>query len=157
MQNSNWKNQFIKFYATGAYSGLFPIAPGTVGTLFAVLLFYFMPSNIYLYILITLIVIVTGTWASTLAERDIFKTKDSSEIVIDEIAGYFVTMLFFNASDGWLTILIGFVLFRIFDIAKPYPINKLQKLKGGVGIMADDLLAGLISNILLHIIHHYFL
>ena len=147
-------NNIIKFIVTGGYFGLSPIVPGTVGTIPGLLIFILISTQLYLYWIVTLLIIVIGIWFSSIAEKEIFHTKDSREIVIDEIAGFLITMSFFTIYDGWEYILTGFFLFRVFDILKPPPINRLQDLKGGWGVMADDLLAGLYSNVILQIVRY---
>ncbi len=131
----------VHFIAFGFGSGAVPIAPGTFGTLMAVPFYYLMQDlSLGFYLLITLAVIIFGTYVSHITERDL-GVPDHSGIVIDEIAGYFVTMI--AAPKGWLWILIGFILFRIFDIWKPAPIRYLdQHVPGGAGIMLDDIIAG---------------
>ena len=147
--------KFIKFIATGCYSGYFPIASGTIGTLVGLLLFllfYKLPLPLYLIVIIGLFFI--GAWTSTWAEI-LFKQKDSSYIVIDEIVGFLITMMLVPAKIGY--ILAGFFLFRLFDIFKPYPGRKMEKIKGGFGIMLDDVFAGVYANIILQLIKHLLL
>jgi len=129
--------------------------PGTAGALAGVLIFYFINHNLIIYWVITTCIIVLGIWLSGIAEKEIFKQKDSQHIVIDEVAGYLISMSFFTLNDYWLYILLGFILFRAFDILKPFPINKLQNLKGGFGVMLDDILAGVYANIILQLIRHF--
>ena len=130
--------------------GHFPKAPGTLGTLACVPVVWALgvlsvPWPVYLAL--TLAVIVLGTIASSKAEEIIGK-KDPGSVVIDEFAGYMVSMAFLPAT--WQYLLAAFILFRFFDIVKPPPIRSLEKLGGGPGIMADDLLAGLITSAILH-------
>ena len=129
--------------------------PGTIGTLAGVAIFYFTNINYVIYWSLTFCIIILGVWLSGIAEKDIFKKKDSQHIVIDEVAGYLIAMSFFTLNDHWLYILLGFILFRAFDILKPNPINKLQKLKGGFGVMMDDILAGVYANIILQLIRYF--
>jgi phosphatidylglycerophosphatase A len=77
--------------------------------------------------------------------------KDASEVVIDEIAAYYMIFLVFPVST--FTLIAGFILFRLFDITKPYPIKKLEKLEGGVGVMIDDIVAGLYSMVALAVVY----
>lgn len=143
--------------STGLGSGYSPVAPGTAGTALAALLF--LPFGLYcasfgsagtiLYVGVTLGVTLLGIWAAGRAEP-IFGKKDAGQVVIDEVAGYLVTM--FALPVTWPWALAGFVAFRLFDIWKPWPIDGLQKLKGGWGVMIDDLIAGLYACVLLHII-----
>lgn len=143
--------------ATGLGSGLSPVAPGTAGTALAILLY--LPLGAFcstrgiagwsFYVVLTLAITAVGIWAADRAEP-IFGKKDAGQVVIDEIAGYLVTMFALPATWPWA--LAGFAAFRLFDIWKPWPIDHLQKLRGGLGVMIDDLLAGIYSCILLHAI-----
>lgn len=134
------RKNFIVLVATGFGLGLFPKAPGTFGTLLGLALAVVFPDNLYLIIAVCLL----GIWFAQKAEK-ILEEHDSPKIVIDEIAGYLIAA--FNWHGYYL--LLAFVLFRIFDITKPAPIRQLQKLPGGVGVMADDLAAGLLTNLVL--------
>ncbi len=137
----------ILFIAEGAYSGKSPVAPGTAGTLAAVLLYLGLrDTGSFLYIVITVLVCVGGTWAAGRAE-EILGCKDCPSIVVDEIAGYLISM--FMVPAGWGFIAAGFFLFRLFDITKPWPLYGLQKINGGFGVMLDDIGAGVYTNILL--------
>lgn len=135
-----WSNP-IYIVACGFGTGLSSKAPGTVGTLVGVLIYFFIQHLVLpFYLLVTLIVIGVGIPICSIAERD-FGVKDHPAIVWDEVAGYLVTM--FSAPEGILWIVIGFGLFRAFDIFKPWPINLAQKrFKGGFGVMFDDIIAG---------------
>lgn len=140
---------FYKIIATVLFIGYFPFAPGTVcSAVTMIFLNLFKPS--YLVVLAILIVsIVTGTIASERIEKASNK-KDPSYIVIDEFAGYLTSMLFIPIN--WQNLLIALILFRIFDITKPAPIRQIErKLKGGLSIMMDDIVAGLITNVLIRI------
>jgi len=146
-----FKEQFILFTAKGAGTGDIVFAPGTFGSLAALPVCYifslvdFTVTGVLLGILIALAV-----WIAGMAEK-LLNTKDPSCIVIDEIAGMAVTLagLPFNL----LTVSAGFVFFRILDITKPVPIRTLErKLDGGIGIVADDVLAGIFANIILRCI-----
>lgn len=143
----------IIFLSTGAFLGYFPKIPGTVGTLggiFIYLTFARFPFFIKLLTNITLIII--SLWLSGEAEK-LFKQRDSSKIVVDEMAGYQLTM--FLIPNSWKAIFEGFIIFRILDILKPFPSNLVNKWRGGLGIVLDDLIAGLYSNILLQILTRY--
>jgi len=139
------------FLATVAYCGYFPIAPGTIGSaagLVVYLLVWWTRSPIVEVALIAGI-FLAGTWAATHAER-YFGAIDPGQVVIDEVLGMLVTLAFIRA--GWSAALAGFVLFRIMDIVKPYPANRLEKYHGGFGIMADDAMAGVYANLCLRIL-----
>ena len=121
--------------------GLFPVAPGTLGTLGAIPFIIFLADLGFLYKSLTLVIFAAiAVWVSGRAQ-DLLKDHDPSAVVIDEVAGFFLTMFFLPFS--WLTLGLGFILFRFFDILKPFPIKRLEKLKGGFGIVMDDLMAGL--------------
>lgn len=130
--------------ATGLYSGKLPKAPGTWGSLFALLPWFFLrhlPLSSYLTITSALFFI--GILAAGSAEK-IFDQPDPGCIVIDEIVGIFVTLLAAPAPDNPLYWLLAFLLFRVFDIYKPFPVNWLdQHFHGGFGIMLDDVMAGI--------------
>jgi phosphatidylglycerophosphatase A len=140
----------IHFLALGFGSGLSPKAPGTFGTLAAVPLVYLLSFYLSLgiYALVTLIACLAGIWICGLTAEDM-QVHDDSSIVWDEVAGLFITM--FAVPLSWQTVLLGFLLFRFFDILKPWPISYLDKhVHGGFGIMIDDVLAGVFALICLH-------
>ncbi len=141
--------------ATGGYVGRFPYAPGTVGTLVGIPIAYLLSlCGWQLSVIILICLIVAAIWAADKAESRL-KTKDPGCIVIDEIAGMVVTMLFVPFT---LTIVIaGFFLFRVFDIIKPPPARQLERrLNGGLGIVMDDIAAGVMANIALRIGIYWF-
>ena len=139
----------IVFIGLGLGSGLAPKAPGTAGTLVAVPL-YLVMLNLPLmwYAAITVVITLAGIWVCSYSARKL-GVHDHPAIVIDEIAGFLITM--FAVPAGWAWLLTGFVLFRFFDALKPWPISWMDKnLKGGAGIMLDDVAAGLASLGLIH-------
>ena len=146
--------------------GYFPIAPGTLGALVGVglylsiwgwlyqileanalrgrlnLLYVFTPQMAAMLVVISLVTIA-GTWAATRAEK-VMQRKDPSAVVIDEVAGQMIALLSGPFWPGtWWSVFTAFILFRLFDIWKPYPIRRFEALESGLGIMADDLLAGI--------------
>ncbi len=139
------------FLAFGFGSGLARKAPGTWGTLAAVPLYSllaFLPA--WQYALLLLVSSVLGVWLCETVSRDL-RVHDHGGIVWDEIVGYWLTMFLLPFSIGWM--LAGFVLFRILDILKPWPIRWCdERVNGGFGIMLDDLLAGAIACALLHVL-----
>jgi len=142
---------FILILATGFGVGYSPIAPGTLGTLVAIPVYYFL-SNISSPIYeITLIgFFFLSVWISENAEI-FFGKKDDQRIVIDEIMGFLVTMLWVPKTA--ILMVVGFFLFRFFDILKPFPIRHLEKkFKGGFGVVLDDVMAGVYASIILHLI-----
>jgi len=140
----------VRFLATGFFVGYSPFASGTMGTLVAVLLYAVLPITVTFYWMLILCLIIGGTIISHRAEN-ILGEIDSSKIVIDEICGYFIAMAFLPKTLGLM--IAGFVIYRLLDVIKIYPIKKLEMLAGGLGIMLDDIFAGIITNIILHIIH----
>ncbi len=140
---------FIKITATFFGLGYLPLMSGTWASLAGLLIFILIGSNTAWYVLITALVLLLGFVVCGRAER-IFNQKDSRLIVIDEVAGMLVALLFFpyNLIIGAL----AFILFRILDITKPYPANSLQRLSGSRGIMIDDIITGFYANIILQIV-----
>ena len=144
-------NRFFLIIATGFGVGYSPVAPGTLGTLVAIPIYYFLsdiPSPLYEITLIGFFFL--SVWISENAQI-FFGKKDDQRIVIDEIIGFLITMLWVPKTVPF--IIIGFFLFRFFDILKPFPIRLLEKgLKGGYGVVLDDVAAGAYANIILHLI-----
>jgi phosphatidylglycerophosphatase A len=137
----------IKLLASGFGSGLTPIAPGTAGTVVGILLCLLcLPLPWVPRLLVVLALSALSVYVSGKAEK-IYGKKDDQRIVIDEITGFQVTMLPV-AITGW-HLCLAFVLFRIFDIWKPFPINNLQQLPGGWGVVMDDVAAGIYAGILM--------
>src|SRR5712692_4069562 len=159
--------------------GYFPIAPGTMGSLVGVGIYLLLLGGTtrvslavleggnflrvwgdwglsFLFICVLLLVVIglsmVGIWAASRAER-LFGRKDPGAVVIDEVVGQLITFVFvFPYFLGPVGIVIGFILFRAFDIVKPYPIRKLEKLPSGLGIVVDDIAAGLYAGIALSVI-----
>lgn len=138
--------------ASGFGSGFSPFAPGTAGALVAVIiwtvLFYVIPFNILLVVTSLLIVLFTaaGIWSADKLESE--WGKDPSKVVVDEMVGVWIALLAVPVGNVWY-ILFAFLLFRFFDIFKPLGIRKMEQLEGGIGVMADDILAGIYSFLLL--------
>ena len=146
----------MRLIATGAGSGYSPIASGTAGTVVAIPLFLLMAQlDVLPYLVILGAVVWVGILAADHMEK-VLRIKDPGVVVIDEIAGYLVTM--FLAPPTVFHIVAGFFLFRFFDILKPPPVRQSEKFfPGGVGIMADDLLAGVYAWISLRLMEMLFL
>lgn len=145
---------FWLFIAQGFYSGRLPKMPGTWGTLPAIPLFLLLSEgSLFSYVIITLIITLGGFWLCDYACKKL-GVHDDPSIVWDEITGYLWTMFAIPAS--WKYIILGFLLFRLFDIWKPWPISWVNhKVKGGLGVMLDDILAGLAAWIVLQILIYY--
>ncbi len=127
--------------ATGFGVGKIPFMPGTMGSVLGMSVFHLNPiKSITLNMAILVVLIVVGAFSSLIIERTT-EQEDNQIIVIDEIAGVWLTLLFIPKGIWWP--FVGLILFRLFDIWKPFPIRKLEKVKYGYGVMLDDLLAGL--------------
>ena len=142
------------FFATVFGVGFVPKAPGTFGTLVAAAAYLLLspllslPGSAWWYAGGLLALSAVSVWLSSLAEKTL--GHDAPQIVIDEVCGYFAAVLLVPVHN-WQVALYAFVLFRAFDIAKPWPINVSQKLPRGWGVVADDLLAGAFANIIIQI------
>lgn len=143
--------RLIECFATVGFIGHLPKAPGTFGTIAAVpiaLLLARLGPNFYL--VATTVLILFSIWISELHERNL-GAHDSKTIVIDEVVGFLVAFTWLPMT--WRSCLAAFVLFRVFDVLKPYPISVLdRRVKGGLGVVVDDLAAGLATNIILQIV-----
>ena len=139
------------FVWTAGYSGLVPIAPGTAGSVVGLVLVLSARLFEHLWVepIVVLIVVAGGVWSANKAEV-YYKRKDPGQVVIDEVAGMVLTMLWIDASMEWMA--VGFLLFRCFDIVKPFPVNKIEQVSGGWGVIGDDLAAGLYANCTLRIL-----
>jgi phosphatidylglycerophosphatase A len=141
------KEKTIKFLACGFGSGLAPVAPGTFGTLAGVpICLLCLPLPWFFRLLVVLALMALSVYVAGRAE-EIYSKKDDQRIVIDEIIGLQVTML--PVTITILHLCAGFVLFRIFDIFKPFPLNNLQNMPGGWGVVLDDVGAGIYAGALM--------
>lgn len=134
--------------ATGFGTGYFPFASGTVGSLAALLLFIILPLDDYIWLIISIVIFFVGIWVSGAVEKD--EGKDPGIVVIDEFVGQWVALIFLPRTF-WIFV-AGFLLFRLLDIIKPFPAADLEEIEGGTGIMLDDIIAGIYTNIALHLI-----
>ena len=139
-----------QFLAFGLGSGLAPKAPGTFGTLAAVPLYWLLSHlDMGLYTVVLILATALGVWICGQASKQL-NVHDHPGIVWDEFVGYWITMWALPATWDW--ILAGFVAFRLFDVAKPWPIGYLdKKVDGGLGIMVDDIVAGMMACAVLHV------
>jgi phosphatidylglycerophosphatase A len=144
-------HRLIMILATGFYSGYLPKAPGTWGSFVGLLLVYLCHNlSLPVYLAVVAGLFITGSFAAGEAEK-ILDNRDPGAVVIDEIVGMLITMVAVPLTP--LTMLLGFILFRFFDIVKPFPVNFFdQRLHGGPGIMLDDVVAGIYSLIILQLI-----
>lgn len=147
-------NKAILMFCRLGFAGLSPKAPGTCGTAVACVLapFIYLPLNFFWRFLLLVGILLLGGLASGRAEK-ILRKKDPGQVVIDELLGVWLCMLPFSKMNFW-NILFAFIFFRIFDIAKPWPVKASEKwLPGGFGIMIDDVLAGIYAMICLLILN----
>lgn len=145
-------NNLDKIVGSGFYSGYLPFAPGTMGSLVA-LGIYLIPGfeNPFLLIPVTIIFLFWGVKIATNFEKEY--GKDPKQCVIDEFVGMWISLFFVPKTI--VLVLSTFVIWRVFDILKPYPANKLEKIKGGWGIMLDDVMSGIYTFIIIHIIIYF--
>ena len=145
---------FAGFFAFGFGSGLSPFAPGTFGTLAAIPLYYLLVQfSLPLYLWLVFIAFIVGIKLCDVTGGRL-GVHDYGGIVWDEFVGFWITMCL--VSFSWQNVLVGFVLFRFFDIVKPYPIKLLDsKVSGGFGVMIDDVVAGVYAMILLFVADKY--
>jgi phosphatidylglycerophosphatase A len=139
------------FIATFGYVGYFPIAPGTAGSLAALALYALVRwAGTPAVELVTIIaVLVIGIWAATGTERALAR-KDPGPVVIDEVLGMLITLAFLPLSLWGIA--AGFLVFRLLDVIKPFPAGRLEHLPAGLGIMADDAMAGVYAHLVLRIL-----
>lgn len=149
----------VKLVSTFFYVGEFPFAPGTAGSFAGLLLFLAVFNHPWVGGVFFAVICFLGFLTGGEAEK-IFGKKDPSQVVIDEVAGIFI--VFFMIPLDWVVIVIGFILYRVLDIVKPFPARRLEKLPGGYGIMLDDILCGIYANIILRVLfavtsrYHFF-
>ena len=148
-----FSDKAVVFLATGLYIGNIPCAPGTFGTLLGLpLCFILTLLKLPIALVCTSLFILIAVWISHIAEK-LLDTKDPGCIVIDEIAG--ITVALIGLPFNLTSVLIGFIIFRILDISKPFPIRALEKfLPGGLGVVADDVIAGIMANLFLRVLMH---
>ncbi len=133
--------------ATAGGAGYFPIAPGTVGSAVGIVVYWVTRHLDPIWQVMLLVAVsIVGTWASTVAAKH-FGREDPGYVVIDEVAGQLMTLLLLDV--GLIGAFLGFLIFRVLDIIKPWPAGRFEAFPGGIGIMADDLMAGAYGWILL--------
>jgi len=146
-------HRLILIIATGCYSGYLPKAPGTWGSLAGLLLFLALHRlDLPIYLAVVAGLFFVGSFAAGEAEK-ILDFRDPGIVVIDEIVGLLITMIGMPAKPFYLA--LGFILFRLFDIVKPFPVNFFdQRIHGGAGIMLDDVIAGIYSLAVLQLVRY---
>jgi phosphatidylglycerophosphatase A len=171
------KKTFLDYFSLAISTfavGYIPLAPGTFGSAVGVLIYLGFcqieaNSSIYLHsrgwqdgqltawlhafnAILFLLFCLLGIWAASRSTK-LFKHKDPSQTVVDEVIGQLLTFLFVPFGLSWHFVLAGFLLFRLFDIWKPYPIDSLQNLPVGIGVCADDILAGIYAGVCLSVLY----
>lgn len=149
-------NFLARMISTGCGIGYFPLAPGTMGALAALIIYWVAPqlANASLLLIIFTLMLV-GTYAASITERELItrlgadRGKDPKIVVIDEVIGMLVSLVAIPKTTQFL--ILAFVLFRIFDIVKPFPARRIEKLPAGWGIVFDDVIAGIYANLLIQI------
>ena len=148
-------NKIKRIVATGFFTGYCPVAPGTCGTLLAAMIYVvlacFAPQYLQPALAALIVLALAGNvWVGRWAERA-FGRKDPQKVVVDEMLGYFAAVLLVAGPAPWIIAVAGFALFRLFDIAKPWPIRKCERLPAGWGVAMDDLVAGVFANVMLRL------
>ena len=142
------QNRLARFLASFFYLGFFPVAPGSLASLMGILIYFFLRRYPLFYAAVFIVITGVGFVVSDRAEKDAGK-KDPSFIVIDEVSGAMIAifMLPMNPPVVWT----AYFLFRAFDMFKIYPVYKYEKISGGVGVMMDDIIAGIYTNLFMHL------
>jgi phosphatidylglycerophosphatase A len=156
MQRKYYFSSVIKFFVTVAGAGYFPVAPGTMGALFASVIFWFFLKglNPFHFFFLTIVLIPLSIWLCDLGTK-VFNQPDPQKIVLDELVGLFVALVFIPA--GFITLVMQLLLFRFFDIVKLPPCRWIErKFKGGQGVLLDDVVAGIYANLVGQLILLFF-
>ena len=148
--------QIKKLITTFLYVGYLPLIPGTFGSLAGLFIYYFLKENFYILILFHCLILILGFLLAGETAK-LFIRRDPPQIVIDEINGMFICFLGLfpgqiGESPDRLILSLGFIIFRILDAIKPYPANRFHHMRGSLGIMGDDIVAGIYTNIILRLI-----
>lgn len=145
-------NFIVRLIATFFFVGYTPFIPGTLASGVAIFFIWSLRNQPFLYILVTFVITMTGFLVSSSAER-ILGQKDARQLVIDEVSGMFVSLLFLPVDLK--TIFCAFILFRITDAMKVFPADRLEHLSGARGVMLDDLTAGIYTNLILQAVFRF--
>lgn len=153
--SASYADRLAYLAATGAGAGFSPFAPGTLGAIEGIALYFAVAAllpgameRFALLLLLNIVIFGLGVWASSRTCR-MTGLEDPSRIVVDEISGQLIALTPLAFAPSIVGVISAFALFRLFDIFKPYPIRKLEALHGGLGVMADDALAGIYSALLI--------
>jgi phosphatidylglycerophosphatase A len=143
------------FLATMGPTGYVRLAPGTFGSAIGValyLLMYYLRFDIVMQVTVTVVVVGGGIWAAAAAARE-FQQEDPSQVVVDEVAGQLVTLVLTGAAVRGA--ILGFFVFRVLDIIKPWPAQKIERLHGGAGIVGDDVAVAIYGNLILQLVFYF--
>lgn len=143
------KSLFIKLISTFFGTGYLPFIPGTFGSAAGMALYFIIRHNSLLYACVLLVITILGFWTAGKAAK-IFNQKDPRCVVIDEAAGMLISLMFIPYDLKW--VITGFLVFRLMDTLKPFPAARIERLHGSLGIMGDDIIAGIYTNIVLQIV-----
>jgi len=143
------QKRIVKTISTVFGIGYMPLLPGTFASAAAVLFYLLARNNLFVYLSVTAFLVIIGFAVSRDAER-VFRSKDPKEVVIDEFCGMLVAYMLVPFTTG--NVIWGFIIFRVLDILKVYPLDKLERIKKGRGIMLDDIAAGVLTNIILQVV-----
>lgn len=141
--------KFVKIAGSGLFTGYFPYAPGTIGSILALIIYLIVPGFTQFYIIIPLIIITFLLGVNLGSKFEAVYGKDPKQFTLDEFVGTWIALLLTPNSFWWL--LFSLIVWRILDILKPYPANKMENLNGGFGIMMDDVVSGMYSLIIIFI------
>ncbi|NUM71216.1 MAG: phosphatidylglycerophosphatase A [Ignavibacteriaceae bacterium] len=155
MSETKKLNFIVKLTGSGLFTGYFPVASGTVASFAAICMYAFIPgfTNLYFFIPLILVTIAAGIYTGNKFEE--VYGKDPSECTIDEFAGQWISLIGVPVQPELLA--INFIIWRVLDIIKPYPANRLEKLDGGKGIMADDIMSGVYTLVIMQILLNFFI
>ena len=145
----------FRILATGFYSGYCPVAPGTAGSALALGIFILIPGfREWILLAVCVGVFFIGVWSATQVEKT--EGHDATLIVIDEMVGMWIALLYLPNEMHWICWVIAFFVFRVFDIFKPFPADQSQKLPAGWGVMTDDVIAGIFTNLFVRFVYSFF-
>jgi phosphatidylglycerophosphatase A len=151
MTARTFRSQVAIVFASFGYVGFAPVAPGTVGSAAAIPLFLLLrwAGSAWLELAVCAALLAAGAWSARLTEQAL-GVEDPGPVVVDEVLGMFVSLLFVPAT--WSVILAAFLAFRLFDIIKPWPADRFEHIPGGWGVMADDVMAGVYANLTVQVL-----
>jgi phosphatidylglycerophosphatase A len=156
-----WKDGIALTLATGFGLGYSPVAPGTVGSVLGIVFIWMFSQfdlngerRLLFHLVVVAVISAAGIWAASRAEV-FFGRKDPPQVVIDEVVGQLLTFGLIFRNPRFALLMLGFAFFRLFDIVKPFPIRKLEKVPLGFGIVLDDLAAGFYASLVIFIAHHF--